>query len=52
MVTKDEAFSLIKNFVAMANKQFGKTIKVIRTDNPLELGESSDALKVFSKVLR
>ena len=49
MVTKDEAISLIKKFVIMAKTQFGKTVKIIRSDNILELGGSSEALSFFAE---
>ena len=49
MVTKDEAFFLIKRFVNMAKTQFDKTVKVIRSDNALELGRSHEALKFFAE---
>ena len=48
MVTKDEAISLIKRFVVMARTQFGKTVRVVRSDNALELG-SSEALSFFAE---
>jgi len=48
MVTKDEAITLIKRFMTMAKTQFGKTVKVVKSDNALELG-SSDALSFFGK---
>jgi len=44
MVTKDEAFPLIKSFVAMVKTQFNGVVKVIRSDNALELGLSNEAL--------
>ena len=34
MVTKDEAFYLIKSFVAMAKTQFNGIVKTIRSDKP------------------
>ena len=48
MVTKDEAFHLIKSFVAMAKTQFDSIVKVIRSDNALELGLSTEALDFFA----
>jgi len=48
MVTKDEAIALIKRFVIMAKTQFGKTVRIIRSDNALELGRSSEALNFFT----
>ena len=48
MVTKDEAFYLIKSFVAMAKTQFNGTVKVIRSDNALELGLSNEAMDFFA----
>ena len=49
MVTKDEALTLIKRFVAMAKTQFGKTVKIIRSDNALELARSFEALSFFAE---
>ena len=49
MVTKDDAFSLIKSFVTMAKTQFGRAVKIIRSDNTLELGKSSEALSFFAE---
>ena len=48
MVTKDEALYLIKSFVAMAKTQFNGVVKVIRSDNALELGLSNEALHFFA----
>ena len=48
MVTKDEAFGLIKAFVKMAQTQFSGIVKVIRTDNALELRKSHTALDFFT----
>ena len=48
MVTKDEAFHLIKSFVIMAQTQFNGTVKVMRSDNALELGLSNEALDFFA----
>jgi len=48
MVTKDEAFGLIKSFVKMAQTQFSGSAKTIRTDNALELGKSHTALDFFA----
>ena len=47
MVTKDEAAALLKAFVMMAKTQFEKAIKVIRSDNALELSKSYEILKFF-----
>ena len=49
MVTKDEALTLIKRFVAMAKTQFEKTVKIIRSDNALELARSFEALSFFAE---
>ena len=48
MVTKNEAFHLIKSFVAMAKTQFNGTVKTIRSDNALELGLSNEAIDFFA----
>jgi len=50
MVTKDEAFYLIKSFVAMAKTQFNGIVKIIRSDNVLELGLSNEALDFFASI--
>jgi len=50
MVIKDEAITLMKRFVIMARTQFGKTVKVIRSDNALKLGRSSQALSFFVRL--
>jgi len=49
MVIKDEAIALIKRFVSMVKTQFGKLIKIIRSDNALELGKSNKALSFFAE---
>lgn len=36
--TKSNAFSILKNFLAMIERQFNTKVKVIRLDNALELG--------------
>lgn len=43
MVTKDEAFDLIKSFVRIVHTQFSSIVKRIRSDNALELGKSNVA---------
>ena len=48
MVTKDEVISLLKAFVVMAKTQFDKTVKVIRSDNALELSRSYEILEFFA----
>ena len=48
MVTKNEAFHLIKSFVAMAKTQFNGIVKTIRSDNALELGLSNEAIDFFA----
>jgi len=48
MVTKNEALHLIKYFVAMAKTQFNGIVKIIRSDNALELGLSNEALDFFA----
>jgi len=49
MVIKDEAIILIKRFVIMARTQFGKIMRLIRSDNALELGRRSEALSFFAE---
>jgi len=49
MVTKDEALTLIKRFVIMAKTQFGQIVRIIRSDNALELGRSNEALSFFAE---
>ena len=48
MVTKDETMSLIKSFVKIAQTQFSTQIKVLRSDNALELSTSNVALDFFA----
>jgi len=48
MVTKDEAVGLLKAFVLMAKTQFDKNVKVIRSDNALELSRSYEVLEFFA----
>ena len=48
MVTKDEAFDLIKSFVRIVHTQFSGIVKIIRTDNALQLGKSNVALDFFA----
>jgi len=48
MVTKDEAIGLLKAFVRMAHTQFSATVKIIRTNNALELSASHTALDFFA----
>ena len=48
MTTKDEAIELITSFVQMAKTQFQATIKVLRSDNALELSISHIALDFFA----
>ena len=48
MVTKDEAVSLLKSFVNMARTQFEAKVKVIRSDNALELSKSYEVLELFA----
>jgi len=47
MVTKDEAFHLIKSFIAMTTR-FNGTVKIVRSDNALELGLSNEAIDYFA----
>jgi len=47
MTTKDEAMGLITAFVHMAKTQFNAIIKVLRSDNALELSISQTALHFF-----
>nr|XP_009778056.1 PREDICTED: uncharacterized protein LOC104227505 [Nicotiana sylvestris] len=46
--SKSYDFSLIKAFITMVKTQFQLSIKVIRSDNALELGSSNSALQFFS----
>jgi len=48
MTTKDEAMGLIISFVQMAKTHFNAVIKVLRSDNALELSTSHLALDFFS----
>ena len=48
MVTKDEVMGLITYFVQMAKTQFNATVKVLRSDNTLELSTSLTALEFFA----
>ncbi|XP_075086125.1 uncharacterized protein LOC142168857 [Nicotiana tabacum] len=45
--TKNNAFSVLKNFLFMVERQFNTKVKVIRLDNALELGTSSTACDLF-----
>jgi len=38
--TKGGAFDIVKIFIAMVERQFGQQVKIIRSDNALELGSS------------
>jgi len=48
MVTKDEAFHLLKSFVAMVQTQLQSNVQIVRSDNALELGLSNAALDFFA----
>jgi len=48
MVTKDEAMRLIMSFVQMAKTQFNATVKILRSDNALELSTSHISLEFFA----
>jgi len=48
MVTKDEAAALLTAFIMMAKTQFEKAVKVMRSDNALELSKSYEILKFFA----
>ena len=50
MVTKDEAIFIIKSVVVMVRTQFAATVKVIRSDNALELSISHEALGFFAEI--
>lgn len=41
--TKSNAFTVLKQFFAMVKTQFHTTVKILRSDNALELGSSKDA---------
>ena len=45
MKEKSKVAKLLKGFVAMAQKQFGKSVKIIRSDNWLEF--KSGPMKEF-----
>ena len=47
--TKSNAFSVLKGFIAMVQTQFGKSIKMIRSDNAYELGSSKEASQFFQE---
>lgn len=47
---KSKAFHIIKTFVLMAQTQYGKLVKVIRSDNALEFVDSQ-CLSVYSTTL-
>ena len=51
MVIKDEALGLIKSFAKMVQTQFSSTVKVMRSDNALELSASDAALDFFSSII-
>jgi len=42
MVTEDEALGLIKSFILMTQTQFAATIKIIKSNNALELSISNN----------
>ena len=48
MVTKVKAMGLIKSFVKMVQTQFSAKIKILRSDNALELSTSHTALEFFA----
>ncbi|XP_075108915.1 uncharacterized protein LOC142180748 [Nicotiana tabacum] len=41
--TKSNAFTVLKQFLAMVKRQFDRKVKVIRSDNALELGGSMES---------
>ena len=45
MSTKCNAFTVIKNFLCMIERQFNAKVKVIKSDNAMELGKSDAASK-------
>nr|XP_016436848.1 PREDICTED: uncharacterized protein LOC107762959 [Nicotiana tabacum] len=47
MVSKSNAFSLMKAFVAMVKMQFQTSIQTVRSDNALKLGSSTSASQFF-----
>ena len=49
IVTKDEAATLLKAFVKMAKTQFDKVVKIIRSNNALELSKSYEVLEFFAE---
>lgn len=46
--TKSNAFTVLKQFLAMTERQFGKQVKTIRSDNAMELGGSFEISEFFS----
>lgn len=46
--TKSNAFTILKSFLAMIERQFNKKVKIIRSDNAWELGSSSEIFKFLS----
>jgi len=51
MVTKDEAVSLTKAFTVMVKTQFDKHVKIVRSDNALELSKSYEILEFFTSLV-
>lgn len=47
MSQKHYALHLVKSFVKMVKAQFHTMVKVIRTDNAMELGSSSEGISFF-----
>lgn len=43
------SFTLLKDFVKMVKTQFNTMVKVIRTDNALELGSSTEGVNFFPR---
>ncbi|XP_075077902.1 uncharacterized protein LOC142164245 [Nicotiana tabacum] len=46
--TKSNAFPVLKSFLAMVERQFATKVKIIRSDNALELGSGSVLSSFFS----
>lgn len=40
--TKANVFTILKHFLAMIERQFQTTVKILRSDNALELGSSKE----------
>lgn len=48
LAAKSNAFTILKYFLQMVERQFKAKVKVIRSDNAMELGKSEEGLNCFS----